>query len=87
MPLYKVTTRETGKKHLVEAQSASSALRHVSAGLFDVETMTNPMDVADLMDQGIKRERAGAHAEQNSDDPTPPGSSDTPEDQGTPPKP
>lgn len=69
MPIYKVTDKATSKVHVVSATSQPQALRHVSMGMFEIKTLENPTEVAELMDSGIKLEVAG------KDDSSPEGSS------------
>jgi len=55
--LYRVTQENTGDQHLVEATSASQALRHVTTGMFTV-AVASTKDVAGMMANGVKVETA-----------------------------
>lgn len=59
MAVYKVVDKATKKVRLVEAPSASAAVKHVTTGMFDVATMQNVSETAKLMAGGTKLEVAG----------------------------
>lgn len=52
-----VVAIDTGHKHLVDAASASQAIRHVTRNMCSAVPAT-PKDVAMLMDQGVRVEVA-----------------------------
>ena len=58
MAFYKVTQEGVETPRLVEADNPSQALKHVSASVFTVSDALNAGEVADLMDQDVKREKA-----------------------------
>lgn len=58
MAFYRVD-RDGAAARLVEADNPAQALKHVSADVFKVSEALSTGDVADLMDKGVKREKAG----------------------------
>lgn len=52
-----VVAVDTGHKYLVDAGSASQAIRHVTRNMCSA-TPATPKDVARLMDEGVKVESA-----------------------------
>lgn len=69
MPLYKVTDTEAPKgtkARLVEATSKAAALRHVAGTRYEVATMESPVEVGQLMRDGVTMETAGEPAQDAS---------------------
>jgi hypothetical protein len=71
LALYKITEKATGTAKLVKAQSAQSALAHMTRSMFEVETVDNPAAAAEMMDQGIRFESASSAPDQGSKDDAP----------------
>lgn len=59
MPLYEITTKDETTKRLVEADSASAAIRHCANGRYSARTIQKPSEVAGLMANGTQLEVAG----------------------------
>lgn len=59
MPLYEITTKGEEAKRLVEADSASQAIRHCSTAMFTARTIQKPSEAAALMKGGVELETAG----------------------------
>lgn len=57
--MYEITTKGEAKKRLVEADSASQALRHCAEGLFTARTIGKPSEVGQLVKAGVEIETAG----------------------------
>lgn len=53
-----VVNYEPPAKRMVEADSASQAIRHCAQGLFSARTIGKPAEVAQLMTSGITLEKA-----------------------------
>lgn len=53
-----VVSSELGTKYLVDAATPAQALRHVTAGMFEVKP-ASPKDVARLVADGVQVETAG----------------------------
>ena len=60
--IYKVTSND--KAYLVQAISQAQALRHIAGRMYQVE-VAKPIDVATLMNSGIKLEVASVIPEQD----------------------
>ena len=60
-----VVSQDTGDKFLIDAATPAQALRHVTAGMFDVKA-ASPKDVARLVGEGVKVEAAKAEATQEA---------------------
>lgn len=59
MPLYEITTKGAEAKRLIEADSASQAIRHCAQGMFTARTLAKPTDAARIMASGVELETAG----------------------------
>lgn len=62
MPLYEITTKGEDKKRLIEADSASQAIRHCAQGMFTARVLQKPTEAAQLMKAGVELEEVGATA-------------------------
>lgn len=56
--LYHVADKVTGVSYLIEATSPWQAIGHVARGQFTAEP-ASALEALDLVDKGVKRERAG----------------------------
>ncbi len=60
-----IVSQDVGNKFLIDAATPAQALRHVTAGMFDVKA-ASPKDVARLVADGVKVEAAKSDAAQET---------------------